>query len=235
MKIYPAIDMKNRLCVRLTQGDYDKMTVYGQDPVKVALQWEKMGAEALHLVDLDGARNGRRVNEPVVREIQSQVKIPLQLGGGIRDTQGVKDFIDLGISRVIIGTAALKNPQWIREIIQDYGQRIVVSIDATEGWIATDGWESVSGVRALDYIKTLESYGLKRLVYTDIARDGMLMGPNFKMYDELLKGTSLEVIASGGITTLEDVRTLSAMGLYGAIIGKALYDGKLSLREVLEC
>ncbi len=235
MIIYPAIDMKNQACVRLTQGDYDQVTVYEKDPVKVALRWEATGARVLHLVDLDGARSGERINEPVVREILSRVKIPLQLGGGIRDSRGVKDFLDLGVSRVIIGTAALKNPRWIRDMIRTYGERIVVSIDARGGMIATDGWESLSEVRAVDYIKTLASYGLCRIVYTDISRDGMLEGPNFDMYEDLLGEVSLEIIASGGITTLEDVRRLREMGLYGAIIGKALYDGKMTLEEVLKC
>ena len=235
MIIYPAIDMKNQSCVRLTQGDYEKMTVYETSPVKVAKNWESKGAEILHLVDLDGARNGERVNEPVVREILKNVGIPLQIGGGIRDTNGVKTFLDLGVSQVIIGTAALKNPSWIREIIETFGKSIVVSIDAINGFIATDGWESVSKVKALDYIKELESYGLNRIVYTDIQKDGMLSGPNFQMYEELLQSVSLEVIASGGITTLDDIKKLKAMGLYGAIIGKALYDGALDLEEVLKC
>lgn len=235
MIIYPAIDMKDQSCVRLQQGAYDKMTVYEKDPVKVAKRWESIGGEILHLVDLDGARNGNRVNEPVVREILENINIPVQLGGGIRDTEAVNLFLDLGVSRVIIGTAALKNPTWIKETIETYGDRIIVGIDAIDGWIATDGWESVSQVRAVDYIKELESYGLSRIVYTDIKKDGMLSGPNFQMYEELMKEVSLEIIASGGVTTLEDIKKLKEMNLYGAIIGKALYDGELTLEEALKC
>ena len=235
MIIYPAIDMKDKSCVRLTQGSYDNVTVYEKDPVKVAKDWQAKGASILHLVDLDGARDGERVNEPVVREILQSIDIPVQLGGGIRDTEGVRTFLDLGVAQVIVGTAALKNKPWIREMLKVYGDRIVVSIDAIKGWIATDGWEDVSEVKALDYIKELQSYGLKRIVYTDIEKDGMLGGPNFGMYLELMEAASIEIIASGGITTMEDVKKLKEMGLYGAIIGKALYNGNLNLEEVLNC
>lgn len=235
MLIYPAIDMKDQQCVRLVQGAYEKMTVYEKDPVKVAKRWEDMGAEVLHLVDLDGARHGFRVNEPVVKKIVESVNIPVQLGGGIRDIDGVDTLLDLGVSRVIIGTIALKKPNWIKEIISRYGNKIIVSIDAINGFVATDGWESVSDVRAIDYINQLESYGLERIVYTDIEKDGMLSGPNFGIYQELVGKTSIEIIASGGVTTLEDIKRLRDMGLYGAIIGKALYDGKLDLEEVLKC
>ena len=235
MLIYPAIDLKDGLCVRLQQGAYDKMTVYEKDPVKVAKTWESMGAEILHLVDLDGARNGIRINEEVVKNIVENISIPVQLGGGIRDGDRVEKLLDLGVSGVIIGTAALKNPDWIKNVIEEYEKKIIVSIDAINGLIATDGWEQVSKVKAVDYIKELESYGLNRIVYTDIAKDGMLSGPNFEIYEELARKTSIEVIASGGVTTLEDIKRLKSMNLYGAIIGKALYDGKLDLREVLKC
>ncbi len=235
MIIYPAIDMKDQSCVRLTQGSYERMTVYEADPIKVAKDWEAKGASILHLVDLDGARNGERVNEPVVKRILKNVHIPVQLGGGIRDTQGVETFLDLGVAQVIIGTAALKNKPWITEMLKVHGGRIVVSIDAKKGLIATDGWETVSSTRALDYIKELESYGLTRIVYTDIEKDGMLSGPNFQMYEELQQALSIEVIASGGITTMGDIKRLKGMGIYGAIIGKALYNGNLDLEEVLNC
>ncbi len=235
MIIYPAIDMKDQSCVRLQQGAYEKMTVYEKDPVKVAKRWESMGAEILHLVDLDGARSGHRVNEPVVRKMLENISIPVQLGGGIRDTEGVKKLLDMGVSQVIIGTVAVKKPDWIKEMIEKYGKRIIVSIDAINGLMATDGWESVSDVKAIDYIKELKSYGLNRIVYTDIEKDGMLVGPNFQIYEELTKEVPIEVIASGGVTTLDDIRRLKSMNLYGAIIGKALYDGKLDLEEVLKC
>lgn len=235
MMIYPAIDMKDQSCVRLTQGAYDRMTVYEKDPVVVAKNWAAKGTQVLHLVDLDGARNGVRVNEAVVQRILRAVNIPVQLGGGIRDTEGVRRFLDMGVDRVIIGTAALKNPPWIREMLTTYGERIIVSIDAVKGLIATDGWEEVSQIRAVDFIRELAAAGLQRIVYTDIEKDGMLQGPNFQMYEELQRKVPIEVIASGGITTLTDIKTLKQMGLYGAIVGKALYDGKLDLEEVLQC
>lgn len=235
MIIYPAIDMKDQNCVRLTQGSYDRMIVYESDPVKVAKKWEAKGAVILHLVDLDGARNGERINEPVVRRILDNVNIPVQLGGGIRDTHGVEFFLDMGVAQVIIGTAAIKNKPWIKRMIEEYGERIIVSIDAIRGLVATDGWEAVSKTKAVDYIKELESYGLRRIVYTDIEKDGMLNGPNFQMYKEIKQAASVEIIASGGISTLDDVKKLKTMGLYGAIIGKALYNGDLDLEEVLKC
>jgi phosphoribosylformimino-5-aminoimidazole carboxamide ribotide isomerase len=235
MIIYPAIDLKDKSCVRLTQGAYDKMTVYEKDPVKVAKRWESKGAEVLHLVDLDGAKNGERVNQSVVKEILENINIPIQLGGGIRDTKGVSTLLEMGVSQVIIGTEALKNPAWIKEMIQSYGNKIIVSIDAINGLIATNGWQSVSDVKVIEFVKSLKSYGLSRIVYTDIEKDGMLIGPNFQMYEELAKNISIEVIASGGVTTLEDIKRLQSMNLYGAIVGKALYDGKLDLEEVLKC
>lgn len=233
MIIYPAIDIKDKSCVRLRQGSYDDVTVYERDPVKVAKTWESMGAEILHIVDLDGARDGIRINEDVIRRIIENVDIPVQVGGGIRDTAGVEIYLNIGASHVIIGTAAIKNPPWLREMIDSYGDKIIVSIDARDGWIATDGWESISKKKASDYIKELKAYGLQRIVYTDIAKDGMLLGPNFKIYEELKDRVDIEVIASGGVTSIDDIRRLRELGLYGVIIGKALYDGKLDLREVL--
>lgn len=235
MIIYPAIDIKDQSCVRLTQGSYEKMTVYEKDPVKVAKRWEHIGAQILHIVDLDGAKDGNRVNQPVVEEIIKNINIPIQLGGGIRDTEGIKMLLDLGVSQVIIGTVALKEPLWIKEMIEKYEDRIIVSIDALNGLIATNGWQEISNVKAIDFIKKLKSYGLSRIVYTDIEKDGMLVGPNFQIYEELADKVDIEVIASGGVTSLEDIKRLRSMKLYGAIIGKALYDGKIDLQEVLKC
>ena len=235
MVIYPAIDIKDKSCVRLTQGFYDKVTIYEKDPVKVAKRWEAKGAQILHIVDLDGAKDGERLNESVVKDLLENVNIPIQLGGGIRDENGIKTLLDLGVSQVIIGTLAAKDPDWIKEMIEKYEDRIIVSIDALNGLIATNGWQEVSDIKAIDFIKELKSYGLKRIVYTDIEKDGMLIGPNFQIYEELAKSISIEVIASGGVTTLEDIRRLKDMNMYGAIVGKALYDGKLNLEEVLKC
>lgn len=234
MVIYPAIDMKDKSCVRLTQGSYDKVTVYESNPVKVAKRWESEGASYIHLVDLDGARDGNRVNESVVKDIVKSIDIPVQLGGGIRDTETIEAFLSYGVSQVIVGTAALKNKPWIKEMIEEYGDKIIVSIDAKKGYIATDGWEKISDTKAIDYIKELESYGLRRIVYTDIEKDGMLEGPNFNIYQELKSESNVEIIASGGITTVEDLKKLKEIDVYGAIIGKALYNGNLSLQEALK-
>mgnify|MGYP000863673407 CR=1 FL=1 len=235
MIIYPAIDMKDQACVRLIQGDYDRMTVYESDPIKVAKRWEAEGASILHLVDLDGARDGLRVNEAIVKKIIENIFIPVQLGGGIRDSRTIEKFLGYGVGQVIIGTGAIKNREWMKEVINTYGDRVVLSIDAMKGYLATDGWKKVSDVKALDLILELEQFGLKRIVYTDIEKDGMLRGPNFEIYEDLARQSPIEIIASGGITTLEDVRRLKDMGIYGAIIGKALYNGDLDLKEVLKC
>lgn len=229
MLIYPAIDIKDKSCVRLVQGSFDNITLYEKDPVKVALKWESMGAKILHLVDLDGARAGIRINESVVKDIVKSVKIPVQIGGGIRDTKAVETYLNAGVAQVIIGTAAIKNPIWLKEMIERYDDKIIVSIDARNGFIATDGWEDLSKKKALDYIKELKSFGLKRIVYTDIDKDGMLSGPNFKIYEDLKNTLDIEIIASGGVTTMKDIEVLRNMRLYGAIVGKALYDGKLNL------
>lgn len=234
MLIYPAIDIKDKSCVRLVQGSFDNITLYEKDPVKVALKWESMGAKILHLVDLDGARAGIRINESVVKDIVKSVKIPVQIGGGIRDTKAVETYLNAGVAQVIIGTAAIKNPIWLKEMIERYDDKIIVSIDARNGFIATDGWQDLSKKKALDYIKELKSFGLKRIVYTDIDKDGMLSGPNFKIYEDLKNTLDIEIIASGGVTTMKDIEVLRNMRLYGAIVGKALYDGKLNLEEVLK-
>lgn len=235
MIILPAIDIKGGQCVRLLQGDYDQVTTYGDDPVSQALKWESLGAGMIHLVDLDGAKSGQRINRDIIGRIAAAVKVPVEVGGGIRDTQAVEDYLSVGVSRVIIGTAAIEKPEWLEEMVQRFGERICVSIDAKDGMIATDGWIKDSGIPAVEFIKRLEAMGVTHIVYTDIARDGMLQGPNFAMYEKIAAESGIGVIASGGVSTLEDIRTLREMGLYGAIIGKALYEGTLDLKEALSC
>ena len=235
MIIFPAIDIRNEKCVRLTQGDYSKMTVYGVDPVEVAFKWQSKGAEYLHIVDLDGAKDGKRVNGAIIEKIAKSTEIPIQVGGGIRDTKAVEELLSNGVSRVIIGTGAIKDLKWLSELVRVYGEKICVSIDAKNGFVATDGWEQISKINAVDFAVNLENIGVRTIVYTDIQKDGMLKGPNFKMYEELMKEVNLDIIASGGITTIEDVETLKRMGIYGAIIGKALYDEKIKLEEAISC
>ncbi|MBN2259483.1 MAG: 1-(5-phosphoribosyl)-5-[(5-phosphoribosylamino)methylideneamino]imidazole-4-carboxamide isomerase [Clostridiales bacterium] len=235
MIIFPAIDIKDKKCVRLTQGDYTEQTIYSDDPIEVALKWESEGATFLHLVDLDGARDGFIKNSDVIAEIIKAVNIPVQLGGGIRETETAIELLELGVDRVIIGTAAVKNIKWLREMLKRYGSKIVVSIDAKDGLIAMDGWETISEIESIGFIKKLKEYGVKTIVYTDIAKDGMLGGPNFQMYEELMKEVDIDIIASGGITSVSDLKRLKDMGVYGAIIGKALYDGKITVEEAMSC
>ncbi len=235
MIIFPAIDIRNEKCVRLTQGDYSKMTVYGIDPVEVALKWQSKGAEYLHIVDLDGAKDGKRVNGAVIEKIAKSVEVPIQVGGGIRDTKTVEELLSAGISRVIIGTRAIKDLKWLSELVRVYGEKICVSIDAKNGLVATDGWKQISEIKAVDFAVNLENIGVRTIVYTDIQKDGMLKGPNFKMYEQLMKKVNLDIIASGGVSTIEDIEILKSMGIYGAIIGKALYDEKIKLEEAISC
>lgn len=235
MKILPAIDIKNGKCVRLTQGDYNRVTEYGDDPVEVAKKWESQGADIIHIVDLDGAKSGQLINLEVIKKIVASVDIPIQIGGGIRTTDSVENYIDAGVMRVIIGTAAVTQPEWLKEMVAKHDSKICVSIDAINGNIATEGWQNVLTLNAVDYILELESIGVRTIVYTDISKDGMLKGPNFEMYEVIDKKTNVDIIASGGVTTLADVKRLKEIDMYGAIIGKALYDGVVDLKEAIEC
>lgn len=233
MIIFPAIDILNGKCVRLIQGDYQQETVYSDSPVNMALEWESKGAEYLHLVDLDGAKTGQSINKQVIKEIAQSVSIPVQVGGGIRSIETVKEHIENGVSRVIIGTAAISDPDFLQEAVDTYEDKIAVSIDAKNGYVATDGWTRTSEIKAIDLLLELEQMGVETIVYTDILKDGMLQGPNFAELTTINQATSIDVIASGGVTTKEDVKQLQSMDLYGAIIGKALYDGNLKFEDLV--
>ena len=234
MIIFPAIDILNGQCVRLIQGDYNKEKVYSNSPVDMAKKWEEKGAEYIHIVDLDGAKTGRSINQEIILEIAKTVQVPIQVGGGIRSIETIKDYLENGVSRVIIGTAAINNPDFLQEAVDKFQEKIAVSIDARGGYVATDGWTDTSDVKALDLVKKLENVGVKTIVYTDIAKDGMLQGTNLEEQKATNQATTINVIASGGVTTKEDVENLRALNLYGVIIGKALYDGKLTLESILE-
>ena len=235
MIIFPAIDIKDKKCVRLTQGDFDKVNVYGEDPSLMAKKWAGYGAEFIHVVNLNGSRDEVGINDETLEKIATSVDIPIQVGGGIRDEKRVKELLDLGINRVIVGTMAIENKELLKELIEKYGNdKIVVSIDAKNGKVATHGWEKVSDIDSVDLCKELEQIGVKTIVYTDISKDGMLEGPNFDIYKELSQKTSLDIIASGGVTSIDDVKRLLDMNMYGAIIGKALYDNRIDLKEVLD-
>lgn len=229
MNIYPAIDIKDGKCVRLIQGDMNKATVYDEVPVRAAVKWQDIGAACLHVVDLDGAVNGKMCNTKTVEDIIKSINIPVQLGGGIRDMDTIEALLDIGVEKVILGTAALKSPDLVRQAVEKYPCNIVIGIDARDGYVAVEGWQKTSGVKALNLAKQMESLGIKTVVFTDIWRDGMLQGPNFSGIVEIIENTSLEIIASGGISRMEHLLKLKKMGASGAIVGRALYTGDISL------
>ena len=232
MIIFPAIDIKDGQCVRLQQGRFDKVDVYSENPAEVALRWEQKGAKALHVVDLDGALRGRSVNRETIQEIIRTVRIPVQLGGGIRTMKDIEEALNDGLNRVILGTSAVKEKGFVEQALKHYGEQIVVSIDAKDGYVALEGWTKTSQIKAVDFAKELESVGLKTLIYTDIAKDGMLSGPNFEELENLIKSVAIDVIASGGISRKEHVMKLKAMNVAGAIIGKALYTNAIRLEDL---
>ena len=234
MIIFPAIDIKDKKCVRLLQGDFQKVNVYSNNPDEMAKKWQDQDAEFIHIVNLNGARGEGNVNDDCIKKILSKVNVPIQVGGGIRDKERAKELLNLGVNRVIVGSMAIKNIELLKELVNEFKEKIVVSIDAKDGKVAVEGWEEVSNVDSLELCKELEEIGVKTIVYTDISKDGMMIGPNFDIYDRLSKETNLDIIASGGVTTLDDIRKLNDMNIYGAIIGKALYENKINLKEVLE-
>lgn len=233
MILFPAIDIKDNKCVRLTQGKFDQVNVYSGDPVEMAKKWEDMGAEYLHVVDLDGAKNEGFQNRKSIEKIVKSIRIPMQTGGGIRSEERIKNLLDIGIERVIAGTMAIERQELLTELAKEYKEHLAVSIDALNGKVATRGWQNVGDVDSIEICGFLESIGINTIVYTDISKDGMLSGPNFTVYEELSDKTGLNIIASGGVTTLDDIRKLNSMNMYGIIIGKALYDNKLDFKEAL--
>jgi phosphoribosylformimino-5-aminoimidazole carboxamide ribotide isomerase len=234
MILFPAIDIKDNKCVRLTQGKFELMNVYSDDPVDMAKKWESLGAEYLHVVDLDGAKDEGFHNRKSIEKIANSIKIPMQTGGGIRNGERIKNLIEMGVERAIVGTMAIENQELLTHLVAVYKDHLAVSIDAFKGKVATRGWQDVGNVDSIEICKFLESIGIKTLVYTDISKDGMLSGPNFEIYEELSQKTKLDIIASGGVTSIDDIKRLNSMNMYGAIIGKALYDNKLDFKEALK-
>ncbi|WP_042220468.1 1-(5-phosphoribosyl)-5-[(5-phosphoribosylamino)methylideneamino]imidazole-4-carboxamide isomerase [Oceanobacillus manasiensis] len=234
MILFPAIDIKDGKCVRLTQGDYNQQKIYSESPINIARQWEEQGADFIHIVDLDGAKSGISSNQLLIEEIANASRIPIQVGGGIRSLETVKRYVNAGVERVIIGTAAIADLPFLQEAVKLYKDRIAVSLDARNGFVATDGWTETSTTRAIDLVKELEKLGVQTIIYTDILKDGMLQGPNLVELEAMNEATNINVIASGGVTTKEDIQQLRSLKLYGAIIGKALYDGTLSFEEVVK-
>ena len=234
MQLYPAIDMKNGQCVRLRQGAFKDITIYSDAPEKVAAHWQEKGASFLHLVDLDGALAGYSVNEEVIRRIADTVSIPIEIGGGIRSKEAVERMLDLGVRRVIIGTKAAEHPEFLRDMVRTFGEEaIVAGVDAKDGMVAVEGWEKVSSLTASDLCLTMKEYGVRHIVYTDISRDGMLYGPNVEATRKLTEETGLDIIASGGVSCMEDLKCLHEAGIRGAIIGKALYENRIDLAEAV--
>jgi phosphoribosylformimino-5-aminoimidazole carboxamide ribotide isomerase len=234
MQVIPAIDLRGGFCVRLRQGDFGQETVYGYDPAEMAALWETEGADRLHLVDLDAAKTGRPVNVAAVRAILGRVKLPCQLGGGVRDEETIAAWLAAGVDRVIVGTQALKDPEWFRVMAEKYPGRLVLGLDARDGMVATDGWLDVSSVEAATLAGQFDDLPLAAVVYTDIARDGMLTGPNLAATESLARRLKTPVIASGGVGTLEDVERLAALPVVACIVGRALYEGRFRLREARE-
>ena len=234
MKLYPAIDLKDGKCVRLLQGDYNEVTVYGNHPGEMAKKWESLGGDFLHIVDLDGAKAGKGINEAAIKEIVASVSIPIELGGGIRSIEDIRLQLDRGVNRVILGSAAIKNRALVKEAIETFGpEKIVVGVDAKGGMVAIEGWLEVTDTTALAFCKELEKMGVQTVIYTDIAKDGMMQGPNIEETKKLVDETNLQIVASGGVSSLEDLKALEKIGVHGAIIGKAIYTGAIQLEEAV--
>jgi phosphoribosylformimino-5-aminoimidazole carboxamide ribotide isomerase len=234
MQIYPAIDIKDGKAVRLTQGRFDDVTVFNDDPTDAAKAWIDAGASYIHIVDLDGARYGKSFITNIIKAIRAKYDIPVQTGGGVRSLQDVTDRIEAGASRVIIGTAAVKNPELVKQAVELYGDKIAVGVDAKNGMVAISGWEEVSDITAVDLCLKMKGYGVKTVIYTDISKDGMMCGPNLESTKDLIDKTGLDVIASGGVSAMKDIENVKEIGSAGVIIGKALYNGALDLKTVIE-
>ncbi|MDR2132447.1 MAG: 1-(5-phosphoribosyl)-5-[(5-phosphoribosylamino)methylideneamino]imidazole-4-carboxamide isomerase [Clostridiales Family XIII bacterium] len=233
MLIFPAIDIKDGKCVRLTRGDFDTAERVADDALETALAFRAAGARWLHMVDLDGAVAGRRVNAPLFTRVARESGLEVELGGGIRDMASADYYLERGISRVILGSAALQDPDFLRAAVQKHGERVAVGIDAMDGRVRAEGWLTDGGTDYIAFAKRMEAMGVRTIVFTDISKDGALAGPNFEQLAALQEAVSCDIVASGGVTTIEDVRRLAEMGLYGAILGKALYKGTLSLAEAI--
>lgn len=239
MILFPAIDLKEGKAVRLLQGRMEDSTIYADDPVNVAKEFEQQGAEYLHMVDLNGAFSGKPMNDETIRQIVKSVSMKIQVGGGIRTMERITELLGLGVERVILGTIAVKNPELVAEAARRYGKRVIVGIDAKDGLVAVQGWSETTKMRAVELGKAMKAVGIESVVFTDISRDGMLQGPNIKSTAQMAQETGLSVIASGGISTLVDLHNLQAevqkgVSIEGAITGKALYSGAFTLREALE-
>jgi len=234
MTIYPAIDLFEGKAVRLKRGDYAHMTVYSNDPLSVAQDFIKAGATALHIVDLEGARDGKPANYDVIRRIASETGLHIQVGGGIRTSIIIEKYLGMGINRVILGTAAVSEPGFLKEMVGDFDDAIAVSVDIKDGFVAVKGWTEVSNRDAIEFCDTVSDLGVKTLICTDISKDGMLSGTNIELYKTLRAKLSIGLIAAGGVTSLNEIKILSGLGIDGVILGKAIYTGNLNLEEAVK-
>lgn len=234
MQIYPAIDIIDGKAVRLSQGSFDSVTVFNDEPSEAAKDWVEAGADYIHIVDLDGARYGRSFVIDIIKNIKAKYNVNIQTGGGVRSIRDIEDRISAGASRVIIGTAAVKNPELVKEAVKLYGNSIAVGVDAKNGMVAVSGWEEISSIRAVDLCHEMKKYGVNTIIYTDISRDGMMSGPNIDATKELIERTGMDIIASGGVSHMRDIENVKNINAAGVIIGKALYNGALDLKKVIE-
>ena len=233
MYIIPAIDLIDGKAVRLQKGDYNKVTVYSDTPAEVAESFERDGAKMLHVVDLDGAKDGTTANFDTVKEIIRRTRLSVEIGGGVRNIERVKKYIDIGVDRVIIGTAAITDPDFLKEAVKLYGEKIVVGVDVKDGYVAIKGWLEVSEVSCNDFCEHLCELGVKTVICTDISKDGMMSGTNLELYRDLSHRFGMNIIASGGVSSIDDIRALKQMNIYGAILGKALYTGAVKLTDAV--
>ena len=234
MQIFPATDILGGKVVRLTKGDYANVKVYADSPAEMAQKFMQDGAVNLHMVDLDGAKSGAPVNFEAIREAARIKGLFIEVGGGIRDMKRIEDYLSLGVKRVILGTAAVRDYSFVEKSVKEFGDAIAVGVDAKNGLVAVSGWQETTAIKSVEFCKRLRDSGVSTVIYTDISKDGMLSGTNLEIYSELSALDGINIIASGGITFIDEIKELRKMGIYGAIVGKAVYEGKLSLKEALE-
>ena len=234
MELFPAIDLIGGCAVRLVKGDYAQKTVYSENPAEVAKSFAAAGAKYLHVVDLEGAKDGGTPNLETIKNIVENGGLLVEVGGGIRSEEVIRKYLDVGVFRVILGTAAVQNPAFLEEMVQKYGEKIAVGVDIKDGMVAIKGWTEVSQESCFDFCEKLQKIGVKTIICTDISKDGLLSGTNLELYKELSEKFSVDIVASGGVTTLDDVKKLADMGMYGAILGKALYTGNIDLKAAVE-
>lgn len=234
MNVFPAIDLYDGKAVRLYKGDYAQMTIYSDNPLSVAKQFESLGAKYLHLVDLEGAKDGTTPNLEVVKNIAKNTNLFIEIGGGIRSMETIKNYLDCGVSRVILGTSAVMDQQFLKKAIKEYGEKIAVGVDVKDGFVAIKGWVEKSNYTCFEFCLLMQSLGVKTIICTDVSKDGAMQGVNRELYKQLNEKFSLQIVASGGVSSLKDIVQLKELGLYGAIIGKAYYVGAIDLKEALE-